>query len=146
MKTFKGYLNEVSVHKPAGVGTMAHSKSVEDSSMGAHMIEDPETLKKVNAFVQSVADGEFLNPQAGIYGLREKLMRIGLSFDDVDTPGKSGTVTAEVKQFGGRFGKDLDGKDLNDDGISHRKEGGLKINFKYEAHEKGCYKVYAELV
>ena len=40
----------------------------------------------------------------------------------------------------------LDGADLNDDGISHRKEGGLKINFKYEAHEKGCYKVYAELV
>ena len=65
---------------------------------------------------------------------------------DVDTLGKSGTVTPEVKQFGGRFGKDPDGADLNDDGISHRKEGGLKINFKYEAHEKGCYKVYAELV
>ena len=56
-------------------------------------IEDTETLKKVNAFVQAVADGEFLSPQAGIYGLREKLMRIGLSFGDVDTLGKSGTVT-----------------------------------------------------
>ena len=35
--------------------------------------------------------------------------------------------TAEVKQFGGRFGKDIDGSDLNDDGISHKKEGGLKL-------------------
>ena len=148
MKTFKGYLNEVSVHKPAGnVGTTAHSKSVEDSQINAANIEDPETLKKVNAFVQAVADGEFLSPQAGIYGLREKLMRIGLSFGDVDTPGQKWVLLGpEVKQFGGRFIMFRFNADLNDDGISHRKEGGLKINFKYEAHEKGCYKVYAELV
>ena len=60
MKTFKGYLNEVSVHC-AGVGTTAHNKSVEDSQINAANIEDPETLKKVNAFVQAVADGEFLS-------------------------------------------------------------------------------------
>jgi hypothetical protein len=37
-----------------------------------------------------------------------------------------------VKQFGGRFGKDTDGSDINDDGISHRKEGGLKLEVSYE--------------
>ena len=70
-----------------------HTASLWKTVKLAANIEDPETLKKVNAFVQAVADGEFLSPQAGIYGLREKLMRIGLSFGDVDTPGKSGTVT-----------------------------------------------------
>ena len=37
-----------------------------------------------------------------------------------------------MKQFGGRFGKDTDGADINDDGISHKKEGGLKLNVEYE--------------
>ena len=149
MKTFKGYLKEASVMKPSGVGTHTYSTPVEDGVMSTANLENAEVLKKVNAFVGAVADGEYLNPQAAIYGLREKLMRIGLQFGDVETPGKNGTATAEVVQFGGRYGKDgtqAPDEVLNDDGISHRKEGGLKINFKYEAHEKGCYKVYAELV
>ena len=37
-------------------------------------------------------------------------MRIGLSFGDVDTPTKVVLLQVEVKQFGGRFGKVLDGR------------------------------------
>ena len=55
-------------------------------------------------------------------------------------------VTAEVKQFGGRFGKDTDGSDINDDGISHKKEGGLKMEVSYETLKNGTSKVYAKLV
>ena len=44
---------------------------------------------------------------------------------DVDIKGDKGKITTEVKQFGGRFGKDTDGSDINDDGLSHKKEGGL---------------------
>ena len=51
-----------------------------------------------------------------------------------------------MKQFGGRFGKDTDGSDVNDDGISHRKEGGLKLNVEYETLKNGTSKVYAKLV
>ena len=59
--------------------------------------------------------------------------------------GDNGKTTA-VKQFGGRFGKDLDGADLNDDGISHRKEGGLKgLEITYEA-QKQVRQVFAKLV
>ena len=145
MKTFKGYLKEVTVGKPAGPSTI-HQDGVEDGVISAANIHDADVLKKVNAFVGAIADGEYLTPQAAIHGLREKLMRIGLQFGDVETPGKNGNATVEVVQFGGRFGKDLDGSDINDDGISHRKEGGLKVNFKYESNEKGSYKVYAELV
>ena len=60
--------------------------------------------------------------------------------------GDNGKVTAEVSQHGGRFGKDLDGSDINDDGISHRKEGGLKLEVSYETLKNGSSKVFAKLV
>ena len=51
-----------------------------------------------------------------------------------------------MKQFGGRFGKDTDGSDINDDGISHKKEGGLKIEVLMKLLQTGTSKVYAKLV
>ena len=60
--------------------------------------------------------------------------------------GDSGKVVAEVKLFGGRFGKDTDGTDIDDDGISHKKEGGLKMEVSYETLKTGTSKVYAKLV
>ena len=56
------------------------------------------------------------------------------------------TLQLEVKFGGGRFGKDTDGSDINDDGISHRKEGGLKLQVEYETLKTGMSKVYAKLV
>jgi len=74
------------------------------------------------------------------------LKTIGLDLGNVDMKGDNGKVTVEVSQFGGRFGKDLDGSDLNDDGISHRKEGGLKLEVSYETLKNGSSKVFAKLV
>ena len=48
--------------------------------------------------------------------------------------------------LGGRFGKATDGSDINDDGISHKKEGGLKMEISYETLRNGTSKVYAKLV
>ena len=87
-----------------------------------------------------------MKPQFAVDELREKLQRIGLTVSPCDMAGDSGKVTAEVKQFGGRFGKDTDGSDINDDGISHRKEGGLKMEVSYETLKNGTSKVYAKLV
>jgi hypothetical protein len=147
MKTFKQHIKEGHADK-SGVGTVGTTttNSVEDGSIGVHNIQDSEVLKRVNAFVGSVADCEYLKPQAAIDGLREKLQRIGLTVSDVALEGDSGKVTAEVKQFGGRFGKDTDGSDINDDGISHKKEGGLKMEVSYETLKNGTSKVYAKLV
>jgi len=150
MKTFKQHIKEgnksqMYVGDAAGVGTQVQN-SVEDSAIGAHNIHDPEVLKRVNAFVGSIADGEFLKPQQAVDALREKLNRIGLTVSPVTMTGEKGKVTAEVKQFGGRFGKDTDGSDINDDGISHKKEGGLKLEVSYETLKNGTSKVYAKLV
>ena len=143
MKTFKQHVKEGM--SPLGVGVTT-SNSVEDGSIGVHNIENADVLKRVNAFVGSIAEREFIKPQHAVDELREKLHRIGLTVSPVDLNGDNGKVTAEVKQFGGRFGKDTDGSDINDDGISHRKEGGLKLEVSYETLKNGTSKVYAKLV
>jgi len=149
MRTFKQYVKESHggyTGDSQGVGTQGMENSIEDSNIGAHNIHDPEVLKRVNAFVGSIADREYLKPQFAIDELREKLQRVGLTVSDVALEGDKGKLTAEVKQFGGRFGKDTDGSDINDDGISHKKEGGLKMSIDYETLKNGTSKVYAKLV
>ena len=148
MKTFKQHVKEGYKQDKYGAGNVgsATSDAVEDGSIGAHNIQDPDVLKRVNAFVGSIAEREYMKPQFAIDELREKLHRIGLTVSSVDMAGDKGKVTAEVKQFGGRFGKDTDGSDINDDGISHKKEGGLKIEVSHELLQTGTSKVYAKLV
>ena len=127
------------------VGT-ATSNAVEDSAINPANVQDPEVLKRVNAFVGSIAEREYIKPQFVIDELKEKLTRIGLTCGDCVLEGDSGKTTVELKQFGGRFGKDTDGSDINDDGISHKKEGGLKMEVSYETLKNGTSKVYAKLV
>jgi hypothetical protein len=149
MRSFKQHIKEAQYAGDAqGVGT-ATQNSVEDSRIGAHNIEMTEVLKKVNAFVGSIADREYINPDHAISELREKLSRLGLSFGNVVLEGDKGSVTVDLKQFGGRFGKDVDTKPedvINDDGISHRKEGGLKLEFNFEKLNNNTSKVYAKLI
>ena len=150
MKSFKQHIKEAHYEGDAqGVGTTDNNNSVEDSRIGVHNIENPEVLKQVNAFVGSIADKEYINPDHAISQLREKLARLGLSFGNVKLEGNNGSVTVDLKQFGGRFGKDLDTKPedvINDDGISHRKEGGLKLEFNFEKLNNNTSKVYAKLI
>jgi hypothetical protein len=146
MKTLKQHINESGSDKTASAVGSQTTNSVEDSSIGVHNIADADVLKRVNAFVGSIAEREYMKPQFAVDELREKLQRIGLTVSPCDMAGDSGKVTAEVKQFGGRFGKDTDGSDINDDGISHRKEGGLKMEVSYETLKNGTSKVYAKLV
>ena len=144
MKTLKQHIKEHS-YNGGQVGSDT-SNAVEDGSISAANIQDPAVLKRVNAFVGSIAEREYLQPQFAVDELREKLQRIGLTCGACDIEGDKGNVTVELKQFGGRFGKDTDGSDINDDGISHKKEGGLKMEVSYETLKNGTSKVYAKLV
>ena len=147
MKTLKQHIAEGYKQGKYGAGNVGTPEvnSVEDGSIGVHNIHDPKVLERVNAFVGSIANQEYLNPKAALEQLASKLKTLGLEMTIPEMSG-NGSVNLEVTQFGGRFGKDIDGSDIKDDGISHKKEGGLKLNVKYETLENGSSKVFAKLV
>ena len=105
MKSFKQHIKEAHYEGDAqGVGTTDNNNSVEDSRIGAHNIDNSEVLKHINAFVGSIADREYLVPLQAVAELKEKLSRIGLTFEGSVTLPESGngTVVVNLKQFGGR--------------------------------------------
>ena len=143
MKTYKQFMAE------AGVVGLQHQTSVDVDGYDTYDIANPDVLKRVNAFVGSIADREYLIPENAIGQLRNFLMRIGLSFPKVEIP-ESGSVTVPLTQWGGRFGKlpetDFD-EFVDDDGITNRIEGGLSLQVKTEAvANTGSWKVYAKIV
>jgi hypothetical protein len=143
MKTFKEHLTE---GKTASAVNVQTSNAVEDGSLGTANLKDSAVLQRVNAFVGSVADMEYIKPQFAVDKLRENLMRIGLDISPMKLEGSSGTVSGVVKQFGGTYGKTTDTKpeDVvvdNGPGIDN-----LKLEVKYEALSNGSSKVYAKLV
>ena len=143
MKTFREHLKE---DKAASAVNVQTSNAVEDGSLGTANLKDQRVLERVNACVGSVGNMEYIKPQFAVDKLRENLMRIGLDISPMTLEGTSGTVTGEVKQFGGTYGKTTDTKpeDVvvdNGPGIEN-----LKLEVKYETLSNGSSKVYAKLV
>ena len=146
MKSFKQY-NE------AYTDRFAHS-SAEDDNKHLANIQDEKVLQRLNGFVGAIADREYLQPEAAIKQLNNKLGIAGLNFLEPKITGDKGKTTVEVTQFGGRYGKTSDnsngpmskGKEIEDgDGISHKKGGGLKVEFNWEKQSNNTYKVFASL-
>ena len=124
----------------------------EDDNKGLFNVQDPASLQQLNGFVGGLADKEYLQPEAAIGQLRTRLGTVGLDFQPPKVDGDKGSAVAEVTQFGGRYGKTTDNTnsgegDIEDgDGISHKKAGGLKLEFNWEKQANNTYKVFASLV
>ena len=143
MKNFKKYLAET------GAVGITHQTSPNVDGYDTFDISNPSVLKRVNAFVGSIADREYLVPESAVHQLRNFMMRIGLQFPKVEMPEGTGSVTVPLSQWGGRFGKDLStdfDEFVNDDGITNRIEGGLSLKIESEPVRNGSYKVYAKIV
>ena len=127
-------------------------QSVENDNVGIFDVANPESLQKVNAFVGAIAEQEYLQPDAAMHQLAMKLGTIGLTYVLPKVEGNNGKSVVEVSQHGGRYGKTSDnttsgeGDIENGDGISHRKESGLKLEFNWERQPNNTYKVFAKLV
>ena len=113
MKTLKQHINEGYKQGKYGAGNVGTPEvnSVEDGSIGVHNLHDPKVLERVNAFVGSISAQEYLNPKAACEQLASKLRTLGLDMTIPEMSG-NGTANLEVTQFGGRFGKDIDGSDI----------------------------------
>jgi hypothetical protein len=148
MKTFKQHIKEYKGYMgdAQGVGTTGYQEPIEDGSIGVHNIHEPAILQRVNAFVGSIADREYLKPEAALAQLEARLGSIGVQLkDSITIDNKNGNFESALVFNGGRFGKDIDGSDINDDGISHKLGKELKLKGKYETLQNGAVKVYAEL-
>ena len=97
----------------------------------------------------------YLQPLAAVEQLAMRMGTVGLNFRLPKIDGDKGNAVVEVNQFGGRYGKTPEnsngpmssGTEIeNGDGISHKKEGGLKLEFNWEKQANNTYKVFANLV
>ena len=126
--------------------------SAEDDNKGLFNVQDPASLQQLNGFVGGLADKEYLQPEAAIGQLRTRLGTVGLDFQPPKVDGDKGSAVVEVTQFGGRYGKTTDNTNAGDgdiedaDGVSHKKAGGLKLEFNWEKQANNTYKVFASLV
>ena len=151
MKSFKQFdLNEDGQY----TDRFSHT-SVEDDNAGLFNVQDPASLQKLNGFVGALADKEYLQPLAAVEQLAMRMGTVGLNFTLPKIDGEKGNAVVEVNQFGGRYGKTPEnsngpmssGTEIeNGDGISHKKEGGLKLEFNWEKQANNTYKVFANLV
>ena len=121
------------------------------ASDGAHIDEDgnlmdltdDSVIEKLNAFVGSIGIKEYLVPEKAVDELRQKLMRIGLHFEDVQFTGNEGEVSLPLVMNGGAFGKSVD---TPIDEFDDEKESGRSINFVFEKLPSGTHKVMAQIV
>ena len=143
MKQFKSFIKE----GDAGIGTSQQNLAV-DQNTNMSVLSDPSVLKKLNAWVGSIA-GNYILPEEAISKLRSSLSKIGLSFDAVPVmEGESGSVEMPLSLFGGRFGKSVTtpyDEFEEDDGISHQVEGGLKLVIGYDMQEDNSCRLSARI-
>ena len=139
MKNFKSFINEVHT---------SHRNLAVDAQTNMSVFSDPSVVKKLNAWVGTIA-GSYVLPEDAIHNLRSSLSKIGLSFDEVPMiEGGSGSFSLPLTSFGGRFGKGLTtphDEFEQDDGISHQVEGGLSLVIGYEEQEDNSCRLSARI-
>ena len=100
-------------------------------------------MKRVNAFVGSIGDREYLIPENAVHQLQNFLERIGLSFETPTLPEGNGSVTVDLLRYGGVFGKSTDTPF-----DEFEKGPGIDKSLKIDVEEvRNCsWKVYAKIV
>ena len=147
MKSFKKYIEEGT----GAVNTTIQSPDVHcvhGNNLAA--LENPNVVKSLNAYIGALARINHELPEQAINHIRQKLMTtVGLEFGATPVmEGDKGEFSLPLRLFGGRFGKDENtpfNEFIDDDGISHKVEGGLKINFTYEMQEDNTCKITAKI-
>jgi hypothetical protein len=140
------------------VGAPPGVPSVDDVVMGDPFTLTPENIARLNGYLQAASASPVINPYFLINRIQTKLMQIGLQFDMPKMLGMNGSVTKQVKQFGGTYGypklygdrkpaetHSVGFPDISSgDGIQDRIPGGVDINFTWTCF-KGMYTIDVQL-
>ena len=136
MKSYKQFVVETPT---VGVGEPVNQTGGTDS----YDIQNSEVLKRVNAFVGSIADREYLIPENALHQLKNFLERIGLEFEMPELPEGNGNVTVELRRYGGIFGKSVD---TPHNEFENERGTDKSLSIKVEKMTNHSWKVYAEIV
>ena len=136
MKTFKNHLNEKATDAGYPVDTDSFSND----------LAKPENIERINSFLGAMGKMEYMVPEHAINKIKERLGRLAISFGDVDLSEAGGKISLPLTQFGGRMGVDDNAEKIDDDGISHKVEGGLSIEIMHEKTGAGTHFVRAKIV
>ena len=108
-----------------------------------------DVVRKLNSVVGRIFAEDQFDPESRLTLCRSALSKIGLTFDEYPTmTEESGSFNLPLTLFGGRFGKDIDtphNEFLEDDGVSHKVEGGLSLNISYEMTETNQCRLRARI-
>ena len=113
-------------------------------------ISNAEVLAQVNSVIGSIADQEFDNPMMPVREVRNNLSHLHVGFPMLDISyddnGDIPEQTADLYQFGGRYGKlkDDSAEISSDDGIEHKGKA-LQIKFNFVRNENNKYTVTAKI-
>lgn len=77
------------------------SQAVDDGNHAPHNASISAELKKLNAFVRSIARGQFMDPDSVIQSLRTKLFVAGIVFEPFNIVGESGEQISKLSQYEG---------------------------------------------
>ena len=135
MKTFKQYMKEAP-HPADGDNPVDGDMMLGDLSSDA-------VIERLNAFVGAIADREYLNPEKAVSEMRQKLMRVGLHFGDVQFTEESGEISVPLIQYGGAFGKSAE---TPIDEFDDQQESGRSLNFVYERTSGGTHRILAKIM
>tara|TARA_R100000008_G_C3587237_1_gene173454 strand:+ start:4954 stop:5436 length:483 start_codon:yes stop_codon:yes gene_type:complete len=121
------------------------------SDYGVHRVENPEQLQRLNAFLNSYTQREFIEPKAAIATLRHKFNTIGMDFEwNATSVLEDGNNTIPMTRFGGAFGKSLQtpyAEFETTDGIKEYNNGkGLNLDINLSTTDSGLYKIDAKIV
>lgn len=136
MKTFNQYLKEYKT--PLTVD----GEAVDGDGLLGDLTND-SVVEKLNAYIGAIADREYLNPEKALGEMRQKLMRVGIHFGDVQFTEESGEISVPLIQYGGAFGKS---GDTPIDEFDDEQESGRSINFVYERTAGGTHRILAKIM
>jgi hypothetical protein len=126
-----------------------YSPNSAHSDYGVHRIENNDQIKRLQAFLNTFTNKEYLDPRAALSLLRVKLNFAGLDFDfnNKTEINSDSMMSFKLKRFGGTFGTTPTHNLMKDgfkvtDGVEDVLGGNhLELNVQMQEAESGLYKL-----